>query len=75
VKFNFRIGKRFGFGRLTDEQKAVVERLERGEITEAEAERLLGGEARVLEWMIEASSDERPATSHPSTRTTPRPAR
>jgi hypothetical protein len=65
VKFSFRIGKRFGFSGLTDEQQAVVERLERGEIMEAEAERLLGGEARVVEWKIDASSDERETGDEP----------
>jgi hypothetical protein len=49
VKFSFRLGKRFGWNRLSPEQQDVVERLERGEISEQEAERLLGADVRVVD--------------------------
>jgi hypothetical protein len=49
VKFSFRLGKRLGWNRLSPEQKTIVEHLERGEISEDEAERLLGADVRVSE--------------------------
>jgi hypothetical protein len=57
VKFNFRFGRRFGDDKLSPEQKAVVERLERGEISEEEAEKLLGGDVRILELRIGGGTD------------------
>ncbi len=56
MKFSFR----FGDERLTPEQRAVVERLERGEISEAEAEGLLGAGAdvRVFEWRVGGASND-----------------
>jgi hypothetical protein len=63
VKFSFRLGKRFGWNRLSPEQQDVVARLERGEISEQEAERLLGADVRVGEVRLEdAGAAETAAT-------------
>ena len=52
VKLTLRFGKHVGRGRLSPEQQAVVERLERDEITADEAEALLGGTVRVFDVSI-----------------------
>ena len=63
MKFSFRLGKRFGWNRLSPEQQTVVERLERGEISEEEAERVLGADVRVAEVRLgHAGADEPDAT-------------
>ena len=59
MKFSFNIGKQFG--RLSPEQRRVVDRLKRGEITAEEAERELG--AHVKEWHIKLDDDPEPSES------------
>ena len=54
MNLNFSFGKRFGEGGLTRDQRAVLDRLERGEITADEAERLLSGGATVRERLLTA---------------------
>jgi hypothetical protein len=62
VKLTLRFGKHIGRGRLSPEQQAVVERLERDEITAEEAERLLGGSARVFDVSIGTADGEEAET-------------
>jgi hypothetical protein len=68
VTFTFRFGKHFGRGRLSAEQQAVVDRLEKGEITAGEAQKLLGGTVRVFDVSIgnepeEANEDREPVSA------------
>ena len=66
MKLTFRFGKHVGRGRLSPEQQAVFERLELGEIDAAEAQRLLGGTVRVLDFAIEeVPADGAPAHEPP----------
>jgi hypothetical protein len=58
VKVTVSFGRHVGRGRLSPEQQAVLERLERGEIAVEEAERLLGGSVHVLDVTIEAAAGE-----------------
>jgi hypothetical protein len=58
VRLTVTFGKHVGHGRLSPEQQAVVERLERDEITPAEAQKLLGGTVRVLDFTIGATADD-----------------
>jgi hypothetical protein len=59
VKVTMSFGRHVGRGRLSPEQQAVLERLERGEIAVAEAERLLSGSVHVLDFTIDAAADEK----------------
>jgi hypothetical protein len=58
VKLTLRFGKHIGRGRLSPEQQAVVERLERDEITPEEAQKLLGGSVRVFDVSIGTDDGE-----------------
>ena len=63
MKFSFRLGRRFGWNRLSPGQQDVVARLERGEISEREAERLLGADVRVAEVRLGDAGDAGAAQS------------
>ena len=56
MRFSLKFGKHFASGRLTPEQQAVIERLEREEITADEAERLLGASVYVFDLSIGPAS-------------------
>ena len=58
MKLTLTFGKHVGRGRLSPEQAAVVERLEREEIAPEEAQKLLGGSVRVLDLTIGTPADE-----------------
>ena len=58
MRVNLTFGKHVGHGRLSPEQQAVVERLERDEITVEEARKLLGGSVRVFDLAIGTTADE-----------------
>ena len=63
MKISFRFGKRFGENRLTQEQRVVVERFERGELTAEQAEAALGPGARVRTFRAglgDTHEDDRP---------------
>jgi hypothetical protein len=62
VEVSFRLGKHIGRGRLSPEQAAVVERLERDEITANEAEKLLGDSLRVVGISIADSATDEAVT-------------
>lgn len=68
MRFNFKFGKRPEGDGLTPEQRDVLDRLERGEITAEEAGRRLGGVGH--EWRFstdEAEPEEPPAPSRAET--------
>jgi hypothetical protein len=58
VRLKLTFGKHVGHGRLSPDQQAVVDRLERDEITAEEARKLLGGSVRVFDVTIGAAEDE-----------------
>ena len=58
MRLTLTFGKHVGHGRLSPEQQAVVERLEREEITPGEAQKLLGGSMRLFDVTIGAAGDE-----------------
>jgi hypothetical protein len=58
VKLTLTFGKHVGRGRLSPEQAAVVERLEREEIAPEEAQKLLGGNVRLLDITIGEATDD-----------------
>jgi hypothetical protein len=62
MRLGFNIGRRFGG--LTSEQRRVLERLRKREITVEEAERLLGGHVEVRERRVTlgAAAESDPAT-------------
>jgi hypothetical protein len=62
MKFNFRTSKSFELGRLPPEQRHVLRRLERGEITAEQAEQELVGTLRVFEYSIEQREEVPPST-------------
>jgi hypothetical protein len=52
VRLSLKLGKHLALGRLAPEQQAVIERLEREDITPDEAERLLGGIVSIFDLSI-----------------------
>ena len=67
MRFSFNVRKRLGFGRPTAEQRAVLERLERGELTAEEAGRLLGDVGREWRFSTDDGSEEPQALRRPET--------
>jgi hypothetical protein len=66
VRLTLTFGKHVGHGRLSPDQQAVVERLERDEITPEEAQHLLGGSVRLFDVTVgEARDDGDGATPEP----------
>jgi hypothetical protein len=65
VKLTLTFGKHVGQGRLSPEQQSVLERLERDEITAAQAQKLLGGSVRLFDFTIGAAADEDGASPPP----------
>ena len=63
MRFNFRTSKSFDLGRLPPEQREVLQRLERGEITAQQAEQELVGFLRVFEYSTE--KQEGPRSTEP----------
>ena len=63
MKFNFRFGKRPGADRLTREQRDVVGRLERGEISADEAAKLLSATVRTTTIRLGDETEVRQETS------------
>jgi hypothetical protein len=53
MRFNFRTSKSFEIGRLPPEQREVLQRLAKGEITVDQAEQELVGALRVFEYSTE----------------------
>jgi hypothetical protein len=64
MKFGFRTSKSFELGRLPPEQREVLQRLEKGEITAEQAEQELVGTLRVFEYSTEKGK-EAPQSAEP----------
>lgn len=60
MTFGFKLGKRLGVGRPTPEQREILARLERGEITAEEAGRLLGGVGREWRYSTDGAAGDGP---------------